>query len=101
MLTPTVDKKIAAHIRAYPTLFGCRTKVLEQWFCVIGNGTEWVDGELQAEPLCERTLEENISFATQWIQERLDDPYTKNNPELQARYRIMHLYVRNKFRFRV
>lgn len=101
MLENRVDQRIAESIRAYPTLFGCRTKVLEYWFCVSGNGTEWVDGELQGEPLREETLEEKIRFSTEWIQARVDDPHTQGNAELQARWRMMLLETSNQIRFRV
>lgn len=101
MLDNPVDQRIAQSICAYPTLFGCRTKVLEFWFCVIGNGTEWVDGELQGEPFREETLEEKIQFSTSWIQDRMDDPHTKNTADLQARWRMMLLETSNQIRFRV
>lgn len=42
----SINAAIARDIKCYPTLFGCRTDVLHQWFCVNGNGMEWRGGRL-------------------------------------------------------
>jgi len=31
---------------AWPTLYPTRDRVLEQWFCVVGNGEDWLDGAI-------------------------------------------------------
>jgi hypothetical protein len=101
MTTPSVNQRIAESIRAYPTLFGCRTDVLHYWFCVIGNGTEWEDGELRGEPLRELSVDEKIQEGTSWIQSRLDDAHTQARPELMARYRMLMLEAAQQIRFRM
>lgn len=67
-----LDQQIANTIRRYPTLFACRTSVLHQWFCVIGNGREWVNGRLVSRederPLLSRA--QTIEKQTEWLVKR-------------------------------
>ena len=42
----SVTKSIAASIKRYPTLYSCRTDVLDHMFCGYGTGYEWVKGKL-------------------------------------------------------
>jgi hypothetical protein len=41
------DRAIAEAICRYPGLYESRASVLHHWFCVIGNGMDWIDGKLQ------------------------------------------------------
>ena len=41
-----IDKRIAAEIRRWPSLFECRTDVLHFFFCLTGNGAAWKNGEI-------------------------------------------------------
>lgn len=41
-----LEKTIQACFDYYPELFQRREQVLDQLFCTIGNGYEWVNGEL-------------------------------------------------------
>lgn len=45
-----VHEHIALSIRQYPTLYNCRTDVLEHMCCVLGNGYDWKDGRLVTDP---------------------------------------------------
>ena len=87
----TLNQMIADSIRRYPGLYRCRTDVLEQWFCVNGNGMEWQDGKLmpsyQDQPMC--TIEQHIAFHTEWMHKRLAEAEHANNLQEQARYRAM------------
>lgn len=71
----SINKAIADSIRAYPTLYRCRTDVLEHWFCTIGNGMMWEDGKLvhsySEEP---RTLEQIIKEDTAYQVQDLSTP---------------------------
>lgn len=82
---------IADSIRRYPGLYRCRTDVLEQWFCVNGNGMEWENGKLNAvweeKPML--TIEQHIAFHTEWMRARLAEAEEANSPYDQARYRAM------------
>ena len=40
------ENAIKAARLAYPGIYPTRASVLNQWFCVIGNGMEWADGML-------------------------------------------------------
>ena len=42
----TVDKTIKQMMRNHPGLFQQRWQCLNQLFCVLGNGLDWVDGEM-------------------------------------------------------
>jgi len=64
----SINKAIADAIRAYPTLYQCRTDVLHQWFCVIGNGMSWKNGRLVNNYLENpRSLQEIIEFKTEFL----------------------------------
>jgi len=41
---PTLLESVTRSIYNWPTLYACRTDVLHQYFCVIGNGMVWQDG---------------------------------------------------------
>lgn len=42
----TLQDSIAATIRNWPTLYGCRSDVLQHYFCAANNGLDWQDGIL-------------------------------------------------------
>jgi hypothetical protein len=42
----SLDRHIAQSIFNYPTLYGHRADVLNYYFCVIGNGSDWKNGVL-------------------------------------------------------
>ncbi len=84
-----INKRIADSIRRYPTLYRCRTDVLEQWFCVIGNGMEWQDGQLVS------------ILNTKWMRERLEEDANEMDASTLARYRVMIQQESTRIRFTV
>lgn len=44
----SVEETVARQLRNYPGLFENRTQALHHLFCVLGNGYDWVGGELVA-----------------------------------------------------
>lgn len=86
-----INQDIARAIRRWPTLYRCRTDVLHQWFCVNGNGMDWIDGRLSSrswsgdEPM--PSVEEQIADSTDWMRKRLDEAV--GDPVAAAKYRIM------------
>jgi hypothetical protein len=99
-----IRQEIADSIRAYPSLYACRTDVLHQWFCVNGNGMEWQGGRLvtgyHERP---RTLDEIIAEGTGWMRERLEDPImsgTSHESQFRARMRALIAKTEMELRFR-
>ncbi len=98
-----INKRIADSIRRYPTLYRCRTDVLEHWFCVIGNGMEWQDGQLVSifdEPPL-RTVEQLVAENTKWMRERLEEDDNEMDASTLARYRVMIQQESTRIRFTV
>ena len=54
----TVTQQIADTIRRYPTLYNCRTSVLEHMLCSIGGGYQWINGGL-IDPHLKETCEKS------------------------------------------
>lgn len=82
---PTLNETIADSIRAYPTLYNCRTDVLHQFFCVNGNGMDWENGELvdpyrRSEP--PRSLNQRIEEIRKRVEENEFLRSLGNKPEL-------------------
>ncbi len=98
-----INKRIADSIRRYPTLYRCRTDVLEHWFCVIGNGMEWQDGQLVSifdeSPL--PTVEQLAAESTKWMRERLEEDANEMDASTLARYRVMIEQESTRVRFTV
>ena len=64
-----LNDAIARDIRRWPTLYACRTDVLHQWFCVNGNGMDWVNGRLVGYDSTKRmpSLKSRIADATEGL----------------------------------
>jgi hypothetical protein len=42
----TVEQELYNSLLMYPSIFPNRWSAYHHWFCVLGNGYEWVDGDL-------------------------------------------------------
>jgi hypothetical protein len=78
-----VDDFVAKNIRAYPTLFSCRTSVLHQTLCVIGNGLAWNNnGTIE----CDYEEDRNIFYDEEQhatnISDRLKKIFVENLDEM-------------------
>lgn len=85
----TLNQAITRDIRRWPTLYACRTDVLHQWFCVNGNGMEWVNGRLVGYDSTKRmpSLKRIIADATEPL--RHNQKIFQDDPEQAAKYRVL------------
>ncbi len=103
---PSVHDSVVQAIRTYPSLYRCRTDVLHHFFCVNGNGMEWVSGELISsyeEPV--RTLDDILHDERAAVAERMDflrgfEIDADRNKQVEARARAKVLYENTVLRYR-
>jgi hypothetical protein len=103
LLQMTLHQSVVNSILNWPNLFGCRTDVLEHYFCTIGNGHAWENGELNEQPNYENLLHDATEQIQEW--EKRMKPFFGDKEDIYkaslARVRVSFLADRVAAEFRI